>query len=101
MMSCVISKRSHFFFYKIKYFLSFFLLLYIFSVIIMDTVNQEIPKKAVRALRSRLHVVKKHLEPIFAKPLSEIYTKLPIAERYELEVLLSYSLNTLYYSTYN
>ncbi|GAA5795021.1 hypothetical protein HPULCUR_000372 [Helicostylum pulchrum] len=63
----------------------------------MDTVNQEIPKKAVRALRSRLHVVKKHLEPIFAKPLSEIYTKLPIAERYELEVLLSYSLNTLYY----
>ncbi|KAI8091861.1 hypothetical protein BDF21DRAFT_332763 [Thamnidium elegans] len=63
----------------------------------MDTVNQEIPKKAVRALRSRLHIVKKHLEPIFAKPLSEIYTKLPISERYELEVLLSYSLNTLYY----
>ncbi|KAI7875752.1 uncharacterized protein EV154DRAFT_429959 [Mucor mucedo] len=63
----------------------------------METVSQEIPKKAVRALRARLHTVKKHLEPIFSKPLSDVYTKLPISERYELEVLLSYSLNTLYY----
>lgn len=66
----------------------------------METVKQDIPKKAVRALRARLHVVKKHLEPIFEKPLSEIYSKLPLSERYELEVLLTYSLNTLYYSMY-
>lgn len=67
----------------------------------MEAVSHEIPKKAVRALRARLHTVKKHLEPIFSKPLSDVYTKLPISERYELEVLLSYSLNTLYYSMYN
>lgn len=63
----------------------------------ITTAQQDIPKKAVRALRSRLNVVKKHLEPIFAKPLSDVYTKLPVSQRYELEVLLSYSLNTLYY----
>ncbi|CAO3651196.1 unnamed protein product [Mucor hiemalis] len=63
----------------------------------VSTAQQDIPKKAVRALRSRLNVVKKHLEPIFAKPLSDVYTKLPVSQRYELEVLLSYSLNTLYY----
>lgn len=67
----------------------------------VSTAQQDIPKKAVRALRSRLNVVKKHLEPIFAKPLSDVYTKLPVSQRYELEVLLSYSLNTLYYSMYS
>lgn len=60
--------------------------------------TEEVPKKAVRALRSRLQTVKNHLEPILSRPLSEINAKLSMTERYELQVLLSYSLNTLYYS---
>lgn len=59
--------------------------------------TEEVPKKAVRALRSRLQTVKNHLEPILSRPLSEINAKLSMTERYELQVLLSYSLNTLYY----
>lgn len=65
-----------------------------------EAVQAQIPKKAVRSLKARLQVVKKHLEPLLSKPLNEIYTKLPLEERYELQVMLSYSLNTLYYSTY-
>jgi exosome complex protein LRP1 len=64
----------------------------------MEAAQVEIPKKAVRALKSRLHVVREHLKPLLERPLSEIFTKLPIQERYELQVLLSYSLNSLYYS---
>ncbi|KAI8364524.1 hypothetical protein EDC96DRAFT_482083 [Choanephora cucurbitarum] len=57
----------------------------------------EVPKKAVRALRSRLQVVKKHLDPLLARPINDVFSKLSLNERYELEVLLSYSLNTLFY----
>ncbi|KAF1798008.1 hypothetical protein FB192DRAFT_1254111, partial [Mucor lusitanicus] len=57
----------------------------------------DIPKKAVRALKVRLQVVKKHLEPLLSKPINDVFSKLPVDQRYELEVLLSYSLNTLYY----
>ncbi|KAI9485933.1 MAG: hypothetical protein EXX96DRAFT_475029 [Benjaminiella poitrasii] len=63
----------------------------------MEATQPEIPKKAARALKVRLQVVKKHLEPLLEKPLNEIYTKLPVTERYELQVLLTYSLNTLFY----
>ncbi|KAI7904882.1 uncharacterized protein BX663DRAFT_430854 [Cokeromyces recurvatus] len=63
----------------------------------MEAVQPEIPKKAVRALKARLQVVKNHLQPLLQKPLNEIYTKLPVTQRYELEVLLTYSLNTLFY----
>ncbi|OBZ84560.1 Nuclear nucleic acid-binding protein C1D, partial [Choanephora cucurbitarum] len=58
---------------------------------------RQIPKKAVRALRSRLQVVKKHLDPLLARPINDVFSKLSLNERYELEVLLSYSLNTLFY----
>ncbi|KAI8979551.1 hypothetical protein BDF20DRAFT_974609 [Mycotypha africana] len=57
----------------------------------------QIPKKPVKALKLRLQNVKKHLDPILSRPLNETYSKLSLTERYELEVLLSYSLNTLYY----
>jgi exosome complex protein LRP1 len=60
--------------------------------------TEEIPKKAVRALRTRIQVVKDHLEPLMARPLNETYSKLSMTEKYELQVLLSYTLNTLYYS---
>lgn len=60
--------------------------------------QDDVHKKAAKALRIRLHTVKKHLEPLFARPLSETYTKLSVTERYQLQVLLSYSLNTIYYS---
>ncbi|KAI8069108.1 uncharacterized protein B0P05DRAFT_589417 [Gilbertella persicaria] len=64
----------------------------------MEVTSQtEIPKKAVRALRVRLQVVKKHLDPVLARPINDIFSKLSLTERYELEVLLSYSLNTLFY----
>ncbi|KAI9245024.1 dUTPase-like protein [Sporodiniella umbellata] len=59
--------------------------------------TDEPPKKAVHALKLRMQVVKKHLEPIFSKSMSEISTKLTMTEKYELQVLLSYSLNTLFY----
>lgn len=65
----------------------------------MEAAQVDIPKKAVRALKSRLHNVREHIKPLLERPLSEIFTKLPIQERYELQVLLSYSLNSLYYST--
>jgi exosome complex protein LRP1 len=61
-------------------------------------VQEDVHKKAAKALRVRLNNVKKHLEPLFERPISEIYTKLSVVERYELELLLSYSLNTIYYS---
>lgn len=64
----------------------------------METPSIDIPKKALRALKARLHVVKKHLEPLLSKPINDVYSKLPVDQRYELEVLLSYSLNSLYYS---
>ncbi|KAI8643744.1 hypothetical protein BD408DRAFT_146907 [Parasitella parasitica] len=63
----------------------------------MEAPSIDIPKKAVRALKARLQVVKKHLEPMLSRPISDVYSKLPVNQRYELEVLLSYSLNTLYY----
>lgn len=63
-----------------------------------ETPSIDIPKKAVRALKVRLQVVKKHLEPLLSKPINDVFSKLPVDQRYELEVLLSYSLNTLYYS---
>ncbi|PHZ15413.1 uncharacterized protein RHIMIDRAFT_234763 [Rhizopus microsporus ATCC 52813] len=59
--------------------------------------TEEIPKKAVRALRTRIQVVRDHLEPLMARPLNETYSKLSMTEKYELQVLLSYTLNTLYY----
>lgn len=64
-----------------------------------EDAQAQIPKKAVRSLKTRLQLVKKHLEPLLSKPLNEVYSKLPLDERYELQVLLSYSLNTLFYST--
>lgn len=63
-----------------------------------ETPSIDIPKKAVRALKVRLQVVKKHLEPILSRPINDVFSKLPVDQRYELEVLLSYSLNSLYYS---
>lgn len=63
-----------------------------------ETPSIDIPKKAVRALKVRLQVVKKHLEPLLSKPINDVFSKLPVDQRYELEVLLSYSLNSLYYS---
>ncbi|KAI8985097.1 hypothetical protein BDB01DRAFT_721760 [Pilobolus umbonatus] len=63
----------------------------------MSTLQPEVPTKAIRALRLRLQTVKKYLEPLLSKPLTETYTKLPLAERCEFEILLSYALNTLYY----
>ncbi|KAI8378505.1 hypothetical protein BD560DRAFT_366448, partial [Blakeslea trispora] len=57
----------------------------------------DVPKKAVRALRSRLQTVKKHLDPLLARPINDVFSKLSLNERYELEVLLTYSLNTLFY----
>lgn len=63
--------------------------------------TDELPKKAVQALRLRLQHVKNHLEPIFSKPLNDISAKLTMTEKYELQVLLSYSLNTLFYSKNN
>ncbi|CAO3658847.1 unnamed protein product [Rhizopus stolonifer] len=59
--------------------------------------TDELPRKAVQALRLRLQHVKNHLEPIFSKPLNDISAKLTMTEKYELQVLLSYSLNTLFY----
>ncbi|KAK4511721.1 Protein kish [Mucor velutinosus] len=62
-----------------------------------ETPSIDIPKKAVRALKVRLQVVKKHLEPLLSKPINDVFSKLSVNQRYELEVLLSYSLNSLYY----
>jgi exosome complex protein LRP1 len=58
----------------------------------------QIPNKPAKALRARLAVVKRHLEPLLSRPINDLYNKLSITERCELEVLLAYSLNTLYYS---
>lgn len=80
-----------------------FRILFLFCITITLTMDPEtpsidIPKKAVRALKVRLQVVKKHLEPLLSKPINDVFSKLPVDQRYELEVLLSYSLNSLYYS---
>ncbi|CEP11226.1 hypothetical protein [Parasitella parasitica] len=37
----------------------------------MEAPSIDIPKKAVRALKTRLQVVKKHLEPILSRPISD------------------------------
>ncbi|KAI8144613.1 hypothetical protein BJV82DRAFT_490569, partial [Fennellomyces sp. T-0311] len=58
---------------------------------------EAIAKKAVKALKSRIDLVQKHLDPILAGPLSETYGKLPVNEKAQFEVLLSFTLNTLYY----
>lgn len=64
----------------------------------MDANQEAIAKKAVKALKARIEVVNRHLEPLFSAPLSETYGKLPVNEKAQLQVLLSYTINSLFYS---
>ncbi|KAI7851095.1 hypothetical protein BDC45DRAFT_400789, partial [Circinella umbellata] len=48
-------------------------------------------------LKSRIDLIQKHLDPILAGPLSETYGPLPTNEKAQFEVLLSFTLNTLYH----
>ncbi|KAI9274610.1 hypothetical protein BDA99DRAFT_498017 [Phascolomyces articulosus] len=69
----------------------------------MDPKQEQIAKKAAKALKSRIDLIQKHLDPILAGPLSETYGQLPTNEKAQFEVLLSYTLNTLchiYLKTY-
>ncbi|KAI9318951.1 hypothetical protein BX666DRAFT_1833130, partial [Dichotomocladium elegans] len=58
---------------------------------------EQIAKKAAKALRVRIEIVKKHLEPLLAAPLNEVYGKLALNEKAQLQVLLSYAINSLFY----
>jgi hypothetical protein len=78
-------------------FLKHFVFFFIVAAFKMEG-KVQIPNKPAKALRARLAVVKRHLEPLLNRPINDLYTKLSITERCELEVLLAYSLNTLYYS---
>lgn len=64
----------------------------------MDANQEAIAKKAVKALKARIEVVNRHLEPLLSAPLSETYGKLPVNEKAQLQVLLSYTINSLFYS---
>lgn len=66
----------------------------------MDANQEAIAKKAVKALKARIEVVNRHLEPLLSAPLSETYGKLPVNEKAKLQVLLSYTINSLFYSMY-
>ncbi|CDS08602.1 hypothetical protein LRAMOSA09963 [Lichtheimia ramosa] len=63
----------------------------------MDANQEAIAKKAVKALKARIEVVNRHLEPLLSAPLSETYGKLPVNEKAKLQVLLSYTINSLFY----
>ncbi|CDH49699.1 predicted protein [Lichtheimia corymbifera JMRC:FSU:9682] len=63
----------------------------------MDANQEAIAKKAVKALKARIEVVNRHLEPLLSAPLSETYGKLPVNEKAQLQVLLSYTINSLFY----
>lgn len=63
----------------------------------MDTAAQEVPKKAVKALKARLDLVEKHLEPILNRPISEVYGKMSLSERAQFHVLLTFTIDSLFY----
>ncbi|KAI9493213.1 hypothetical protein BDB00DRAFT_379688 [Zychaea mexicana] len=63
----------------------------------MDPEQEQVAKKAAKALKARIDLVQKHLDPILSGPLSETYGKLPTTEKAQFEVLLSFALNSLYY----
>ena len=66
----------------------------------MDPVQEQKAKKAAKVLKSRIDLIQKHLDPILTGPLSETYGPLPTNEKAQFEVLLSFTLNTLYHSKY-
>ncbi|KAG0167925.1 hypothetical protein DFQ28_004696 [Apophysomyces sp. BC1034] len=59
--------------------------------------EDEVPKKAVKALKARLDLVERHLEPLLSRPLTESYGRLPVNEKCQFEVLLCYAINTLFF----
>lgn len=62
--------------------------------------EDEKAKKAVRALRARIETVEQLLGPLLQSPLAETYGKLPVNEKAQLQVLLSFALNTLFFSKF-
>ncbi|KAI9010380.1 hypothetical protein CLU79DRAFT_773494 [Phycomyces nitens] len=64
----------------------------------MDPTQKETAKKALRALNARTEIVARHLEPLLSRPMSEVYSKLPVNERAQFQVLMSYTINTLFYT---
>ncbi|KAL0074368.1 hypothetical protein J3Q64DRAFT_1357790 [Phycomyces blakesleeanus] len=64
----------------------------------MDPAQKEIAKKALKALNSRTELVARHLEPLLSHSMSEVYTKLPVNERAQFQVLISYAINSLFYT---
>ncbi|ORZ05470.1 hypothetical protein BCR42DRAFT_338047 [Absidia repens] len=63
----------------------------------MDDAQLNRSKKAAKALKSRVDIIERHLQPLLKKDLVDTYNALPINEKCQLDVLLSYAINTLYY----
>ncbi|CAO3635564.1 unnamed protein product [Cunninghamella blakesleeana] len=65
----------------------------------MDTNGPEFQtsKKAVKALKTRVEVINKHLEPLLSKDISAVYGYLPLNEKCQLDTLLSFTISSLYY----
>jgi exosome complex protein LRP1 len=64
----------------------------------MDEAQLNRSKKAAKALKSRVELIERHLKPLLQKDLLDTYNTLPINEKCQMDVLLSYAINTLYYS---
>ncbi|KAI8089199.1 uncharacterized protein BX664DRAFT_332403 [Halteromyces radiatus] len=54
-------------------------------------------KKATKALKARVDAIERHLEPLLKKDLVDTYNTLPINEKCQLDMVLAYAINTLYY----
>ncbi|KAI7872774.1 hypothetical protein BDF14DRAFT_1716766 [Spinellus fusiger] len=64
----------------------------------MDPAQKDIAKKALRALSLRTELVARHLEPLLAHPIADTYSKLSAIERAQFQVLVSYAVNTLFFT---
>ncbi|ORX56190.1 hypothetical protein DM01DRAFT_1334688 [Hesseltinella vesiculosa] len=62
----------------------------------MEAAQQQIPKRQARALRARIDIVLNHLQPLLDKD-PEAFSALSKAERCKLDVLLAYTIDSLYY----
>ncbi|KAI9302772.1 hypothetical protein BJ944DRAFT_146881, partial [Cunninghamella echinulata] len=54
-------------------------------------------KKGIKALKNRIELINKHLEPLLTRDLTEIYGSLPLNEKCQLDALLSFAIGSLYY----
>ena len=55
-------------------------------------------QKAGAALTHRVDRVEEHINLLLSQPLSEVYSKLPHNKKAQFQVLMAFSLNTLFHS---